>query len=125
MKRKVIKILLIIVFVIITLNLNPIYMNGFTDPTEDPGAWKPVAEQGDSIQYKTIVKSILGYINVIGIVVSVIVLIILGLKYLLGSIEEKAEYKKTMMGYLIGALMLFSTTTIANILYNIGLSIAQ
>ena len=50
-------------------------------------------------------------------------------KYYFNSLtrEEKkkirAEYKKTMIGYLIGALMLFSTTTIANILYNIGLSI--
>ena len=60
---------------------------------------------------------------VIGIVISVVVVTIIGIKYMLGSVEEKAEYKKTMIGYLIGALLLFSTTTVANILYNIGTSI--
>lgn len=121
MKNKIIKIILIVL--LIAFNLNPVYTYAFEDPTENPGAWKPTIEQGDSVQYKTIVQKILGYINAIGVVISVIVLIVLGLKYLLGSVEEKAEYKKTMIGYLIGALMLFSTTTIANILYNIGLSI--
>ncbi|MEI3401230.1 MAG: hypothetical protein V8R51_02250 [Clostridia bacterium] len=43
----------------------------------------------------------------VGIVLSVVILIILGIKYMMGSAEEKAEYKKTMIPYLIGAVSVF------------------
>ena len=61
----------------------------------------------------------MGYINSIGIVVSVITLVVAGIKYMIASVEEKAEYKKTMIYYVVGALLLFSATTIPNILYNL------
>ena len=57
-------------------------------------------------------------ITTIGVVASVVILIILGIKYMLGSIEEKAQYKKSMMPYLIGSVVVFSASTIANIIYN-------
>lgn len=57
-------------------------------------------------------------ITTIGVVASVVVLIILGIKYMLGSVEEKAQYKKSMMPYLIGSVAVFSASTIANIIYN-------
>ena len=40
-----------------------------------------------------------------------------------GSVEQKADYKKAMSGYVIGAILVFAVTTIANLLYNIGQSI--
>ena len=36
-----------------------------------------------------------------------------------GSVEQRAEYKKTMMPMLIGMIMLFTTTTIVGIIYNL------
>lgn len=48
----------------------------------------------------------------IGTITSVLALIIIGIKYMVGSVEEKAEYKKTMKPYLIGAVMVFSITNI-------------
>ena len=36
---------------------------------------------------------------------------------MMGSAEEKAEYKKSMLPYLIGALILFAASTIANVVY--------
>lgn len=56
----------------------------------------------------------------IGVVLSVLIIAALGIKYMVGSLEEKAEYKETMLIYFIGAILLFSVTVIANILYNIG-----
>jgi len=63
-------------------------------------------------------NSIIGIIITAGIVVSVVMLIVLGIKYMLGSADEKATYKKSMIPYLIGALLIFSASTIANIIYN-------
>ena len=66
---------------------------------------------------------ILGAIQVIGVVVSVIILIAMGIKYMFGSIEEKSEYKETMIPYLIGAVLVFSGTTIPEIIYQIAQNI--
>ena len=37
---------------------------------------------------------------------------------MMGSAEEKAEYKKTMIPYLVGAILVFAASTIANFVYN-------
>ena len=58
------------------------------------------------------------YISVISSIVSVIVLVALGIKYMFGSVEEKATYKKTLMPYIIGAVFVFSASSIAGIIYN-------
>ncbi|MCI9110723.1 MAG: hypothetical protein HFH47_02790 [Bacilli bacterium] len=57
-------------------------------------------------------------LTTIGIVVSVIVLVVLGIKYMMGSAEEKAEYKKTLMPYVIGAGLVFAASSIAQIVYS-------
>lgn len=62
-------------------------------------------------------NNIVSIITTIGIVVSVIVLAVLGIKYMLGSVEERAEYKRTLMPYLIGAVLVFGASTIAEIIY--------
>lgn len=59
---------------------------------------------------------ITGTIGVIGAIVSVIALIIIGIKFMLGSVEEKAEYKKSMIPYLIGVLIFFTLTQLLNII---------
>ena len=65
-------------------------------------------------------KTIVTIMQTVGIVVAVVVLLILGIKYMLGSAEEKAEYKKTMIPYLVGAILIFASTTIVNVVYNIA-----
>lgn len=99
------------------------YQQGLEDPTENPSSWAPGEISQDEKEVAEKVGKILGIINIVGVVVSVITLMIIGIKYMFGSIEEKAEYKKTVMYYLIGAALIFSGTTIPNILYKIGTSI--
>ena len=68
-------------------------------------------------------KSIVTIMQTVGIVVAVVVLLVLGIKYMMGSAEEKAEYKKTMIPYLVGAVLIFASTTIVNVVYNLANSI--
>ena len=63
-------------------------------------------------------NSIIGILQVVGIVLSVIVLIVLGIKYMMGSAEEKAEYKKTMMPYIVGAALIFAASAFAQVIYS-------
>ena len=59
-------------------------------------------------------KSIIGIIQVVGSVAAVAVLVVLGIKYMMGSAEEKAEYKKTLMPYIIGAIIVLAAVNIVN-----------
>ena len=61
---------------------------------------------------------ILGIIQVVGTFVAVAVLMILGIKYMLGSLEERASYKKSMLPYVIGAILLFGGVNITSMLAN-------
>ena len=94
----------------------------YHDPISDPKYYFPngVTDESSSAFVEKI-GGILGVISTVGIICSVIVLCIIGLRYMLGSVEEKAEYKKTMLGYIIGVALLASATTIPNILYNYGI----
>lgn len=65
----------------------------------------------------------LGYVQLVGTILSVLILMIIGLKYMLGSMEEKAEYKKTLIPYIIGAFMLFSGSLVPQIIYQIAQNI--
>ncbi len=64
-------------------------------------------------------NTILGVVQVVGIVASVIALILIGMRYLFGSIDEKAEQKNALLYYLIGAILVFATSTIVKMAYNI------
>ncbi len=52
-------------------------------------------------------------VRLIGTFIAVGALMIIGIKYVMGSIEEKASYKKSMMPYIIGCFILFGASTLA------------
>ena len=58
-------------------------------------------------------------VTTVGATLSVIVLIVLGIKYMMGSVDEKAEYKKSLMPYMIGCIFVFMATVIATVIYDI------
>lgn len=55
----------------------------------------------------------------VGLVISIVIFMALGMKYMMGSIEERAEYKKTLMPMVIGTLMIFVSGKIVSIIWNI------
>lgn len=82
-----------------------------------PNSITPTSTNADT-EIQNYGGKILSVVTTAGIVLSVIILAVLGIKYMLGSAEEKAEYKKTLMPYLIGAALIFGASTIATIVYN-------
>ncbi len=58
-------------------------------------------EQPTSQRFTGMVGKIIGVVQTVGSLMSIICLIVLGIKYMMGSVEEKAEYKKTLMPYFI------------------------
>ena len=78
-----------------------------------------VAKEPTSTDIQDLGGRILGILQTVGVVLSVIILVVLGIKYMMGSAEEKAEYKKTMIPYLVGAVLIFLAPTIANTVYSL------
>ena len=74
-------------------------------------------------KFDSIGKRIIGMVQAIGSIVSVLILVVLGIKYMMGSAEEKAEYKKTLLPYIIGAALVFAASTIASVVFNFASSI--
>lgn len=66
----------------------------------------------DTNRISTIGGQIANILSTIGIIVGVIVLLVLGIKYMMGSTSEKAEYKKTMIPYLVGIVLLLGASGI-------------
>lgn len=68
-------------------------------------------------------QKIINMISTAGVVIAVIVLLVLGIKYMIGSASEKAEYKKTMIPYLVGALLIFGASAIAKVIVSVAQSV--
>ena len=89
-----------------------------TNPADNPDAYKP-GEVGDNDTLIRIGGIIVGALKIIEIITAVVILVILGIKYLTGTIQEKAEYKKTMIPYIIGAFFLGAGGIIIEVIFNV------
>lgn len=67
---------------------------------------------------KEIGNKLITVVSTIGSIASVIALVVIGIKYMTGSVEEKAEYKSSLLPYFIGSIIVFAASTLAGYLYN-------
>ncbi len=67
--------------------------------------------------------NVVNIIQIIGIVIAVIVLLVIGIKYMIGSASEKAEYKKTMIPYIVGAALVFAGTSLVKVIYSLATAV--
>lgn len=84
-------------------------------------ALNPASIKGNTSGTSSIQKlggRVVGLIQTVGSIAAVAVLVVLGVKYMMGSAEEKAEYKKTMIPYVIGAILIFAASNVAGFIYN-------
>lgn len=93
---------------------NMIVGSPIEDPINNPDVFQPGSMSGAD-KVMDVGNRIIGIIRFVGSFASVIVLIVIGIKYMTGSLEERAEYKKTMVPYLIGAILVFAITNILGI----------
>lgn len=119
-------VLIIMIFLLIIVASSTVFAVGDSSSikvsSQDLGlgsldSYKGTNTGSDTLETKA--NNILGIIQAVGVVVSVVMLMGIGIKYMLGSVEEKAEYKETLKPYIIGAFVLFTGTTLPNIIYKI------
>ena len=110
MKNK--KILIIALIFSIVLSISSIVL-----AIDDPDFYKPNENLGETTIFSEMVSSVLGVISVIGIFVAVAGIMIIGIKTIFGSVEEKADYKKKILPFIIGAIILFVPATAVRLIY--------
>ena len=68
---------------------------------------------------------IVGIIQTVGTVIAVVMLLVIGIKYMIGSAEEKSKYKETLLPYVIGAILIFAASTLVGVIYNASTNITK
>lgn len=108
MKKKLFKIILIIVMIINifistaqAFTLSDILNSGksFINSSEDDNV--------SDTDINELSKSIFNILQVIAITAALVMILILGIKYITGSVEEQANVKKTMIPFIVGCIAAF------------------
>ena len=130
---KKIFIIIILCMILIIIPFNCTFAKVMGEGAEGGGTGSQDLGLGDLESYKgsnpnsatlqSTGNNILGIIQAVGTVLSVVMLMAIGIKYMLGSVEERATYKQTLKPYIIGAFLLFTGTTIPNLLYQFAQNI--
>lgn len=79
----------------------------------------------DAQRVEETISKVLSIITNIGMIVSAIIPAVIGVKYMIGSVEERAEYKKDMIPYLVGSVLIFGISIIVKILQTFGNQIKE
>ena len=117
--KKVSKIFAVLILAVMLMSFVSMVFAAGDQTSYSPESWK--SKTGDKIKTNDIENfsaSIINVISIVGSAAAIVTLIILGIKYMMGSAEEKAEYKKTLLPYIIGAAMVFGASVLTGVIYN-------
>lgn len=115
MKKKICLLLLILIVMLNCIYINSSYAGEIVDilepsmssvSTPDPGG-----DSGSGIPGA--INSVIGLLQFVGSGIALIVITILGIKYILASPSDKADVKKSIFPILIGCVLLFGGVNIA------------
>lgn len=114
MKNKTLKLIsgIMLVLVMTLFMANTVLANDFLSVNITPSGTNTSSKVGN------IAGQILGIVQVIGMAVAIIMLTVLGIKYVSASPNEKADYKKGMTIYVVGAVFLFGASILVGVIKN-------
>lgn len=80
--------------------------------------WKPSDDNVGEDELTKRANVVVTVIRNIGIIMSVIALMIIGIKEMTASAEEKSVIKQALPGYLLGVIMVIAITILPSIIYS-------
>ena len=113
MSKKSIKIISILLTTVLAL----IFLTTTTFAAAKPSEFATGGTDVSGQTLSNVGKNIITTIRTVAMIISVVVLMVLGIKYMMGSAEEKASYKKTMMPYIVGAVLVFGAAAISDMVF--------
>lgn len=115
-KKLINRIIMVFICCMLLFSLSSVYGTGQGTINPDDITKPPEIDSDDVQTAIDKISPIVQFVTGIGMAVSVITLMALGIKYMVGSVEERAEYKKSMIPYLIGAFLVFGISGVLNII---------
>ena len=132
MKTQTLKIVLtILMAIVVIMTCTPV----FAAPTEPEGSTEGQQSSGtdasDVLSQITITNpdptatqglakmagTVLGLIRVASAIAAVILIAVFGFKFIMGSAQEKSDYQKSFIPLIVGVVVVFSATFIAELLF--------
>ena len=84
----------------------------------DPSTIKGTNSGSTYTKFNSVLNTVLGLAQVIGVAVAIIMLIVLAIKYISSAPNDKAEIKKHAVMYIVGAIVLFGASGLLQIIKN-------
>lgn len=121
--RKKVRCLINIILIFITL----VFLwnsYSFADISDDADSFIEAGSSGapsgaDTTAMKTTISDVAGVLTGIGIIVAVIAAAVLGIQFILGSTEQQAKIKESIIPYVCGCAVIFGALTIWKIIIEI------
>lgn len=104
MKKKIIiNILVMSILILLTI---PCFA------TIDTGHYKDIYDQSGTTGLNTMGNKVIGIVKLVGTALSVALLMIAGVKYMMASPSEKADFKGKLIAFAIGAVLVFAASQV-------------
>lgn len=111
MKKNIIKILTIILMLFMLANIT-----GFVYADEiNPGDFSGIYTKTGVLDLDDKTGKILNVVQIVGTSVSLVALLVLGMRYMLSSPNEKATIKEKLIPYVIGTIIFFAASNLVAI----------
>ena len=122
------KILIIITMVIVInaifLNINIVRAEGISDVIKGGDQFINSSQNGsvsiDTNKLNNASSMLYNVLLALGVCIAVLISAILGVKFMIGSVEEKAQIKDAMVPFIIGCIVVFGAFGIWKIFVTIG-----
>ena len=112
--KKSLKILTVMLLVVMMITISTSVFAGNQLKPSDLNA----KYEGNTVELQNTAGRIMGMIRNLAVIASVIILMVIGVKFMLGSTEEKAEYKKSLIPLIVGIVLVVGATSIATFLFS-------
>ena len=116
--NKTIKLIAALIIAVMVISLSSVVFAAATSGI-NPSDITAKYENVQSANMQSLAQNILGWVRNIAAILSVVLIAILGVKFMLGSTEERAEYKKSFMPLIIGLFVVLAATTIASWIWDV------
>lgn len=118
MNRKVIKVVSILLMILMVATMLSTSVFATWD-NMDINQFNSVSDKsGASGTFTQVVGAIITLVQVVGMGVAIIMLIVMAIKYISAAPSEKAELKKGITIYVVGAIVLFAASGILQVIKN-------
>ncbi len=121
-KMSIISIIIIILLTVISLQTISYASEDIKTAMKNVNDFKDIDE---SDKIKDVANTVIGLLQIAGTGIALIVVTMLGIKYILASPSEKADVKKQIAPILIGCILLFGAVNLMSAVYEFSQNVLK